>query len=109
MKKYEIGFIMQPNMNDAEKNETIDKMKSIYTSLGCEIIDEENVGMRELAYEIQKHTTGHYFYFLAKANTEANLEFERIARIDENIIRFLVVNINDVAENTLEYLRKQSK
>lgn len=106
MKKYEVGFIIQPNLDEASINQTIDQMKKIYTDRNGVIVDEENVGLRELAYEIKHFRNGYYFFMVVEANHEANQEFERICRINENIIRFLVIDIDDVEENTLDTLRK---
>lgn len=106
MKKYEVGFILKPNLDETTTNDTIAQLKAIYTARSCEIIDEENVGLRELAYEIDHNRNGYYFFFVVKANHEANQEFERICRINENVIRFLVVDVDDIKANTLDTLRK---
>ncbi len=106
MKKYEVGFILRPNIDEETTNNTITQLKEIYKSYNCNIVDEENVGLRELAYEINHFRNGYYFYFVVEANHEANQEFERICRINDNVIRFLVIDVNDVSYNTLDTLRK---
>lgn len=106
MKKYEVGFILRPNLSEDSIKQTIDQLKAIYTDRGANIIDEENVGLRELAYEIKHFHNGYYFFMVVEANHDANQEFERICRINENVIRFLVIDINDVEANTLDILRK---
>ena len=74
--------------------------------MNCTIVDEENVGLRELAYEIQKHKSGYYYFMIVEANHEANQEFERICRINENVMRFMVIDVDHVSYNTLDTLRK---
>lgn len=106
MKKYEVGFILRPNLDEAMVNETIDLLKAIYTDRDGKIIDEANVGLRELAYEIDHFKNGYYFFFVVEANHEANQEFERICRINDAVIRFLVVDVDDVEANTLDTIRK---
>lgn len=106
MKKYEVGFILRPNLDEAMVNETINLLKAIYTDRDGKIIDEANVGLRELAYEIDHFKNGYYFFFVVETNHEANQEFERICRINDAVIRFLVVDVDDVEANTLDTIRK---
>ena len=62
MKKYEVGFILRPNLDEAMVNETINLLKAIYADRDGKIIDEANVGLRELAYEIDHFKNGYYFF-----------------------------------------------
>ncbi len=105
MKKYEVGFILQPNLDETANKEVISEIKAIYTNAGCEIVEELDLGMRELAYEIEKNKSGYYYFMVVNANHDANQEFERISRIREEIIRFMVVNIDGIKANTLDVLR----
>ncbi len=106
MKKYEIGFIIQPNLAEDKTKELINNLKNIYLDAKCEVIDEADLGIKELAYEIKKHKSGYYFFFVVKANSELNLEFERICRINEHVIRYLIINIDKVEGSTLDVLKK---
>ncbi len=105
MRKYEVGFILRPNLDEETNKEVINNLKAIYTNAGCEIAEELDLGMRELAYEIEKNKSGYYFFMVVNANQEANVEFERICRISEDVIRFMVVNIEGIKANTLDILR----
>lgn len=105
MKKYEIGFILKPNLDEATTTATIDQLKKIYTDAGSNIVDELNLGIRELAYEIEFNKTGYYFFFVAEATHATNQEFERICRINESIIRFIVLDVDGVEGSTLDVLR----
>ncbi len=105
MRKYEVGFILRPNLDEETNKEVINNLKAIYTNAGCEIIDELDLGMRELAYEIEKNKSGYYYFMVVTANQEVNVEFERISRISEDVIRFMVVNIEGIKANTLDVLR----
>lgn len=105
MKKYEVGFILRPNLDEETNKEVINNLKAIYTNAGCEIVEELDLGMRELAYEIEKNKSGYYFFMVVNANREANVEFERISRISEDVIRFMIVNIEGIKANTLDVLR----
>jgi len=48
-------------------------------------------GMRDLAYEIQKHRKGYYVVLDVVANDEARNEFDRVVRISEDVIRYLIL------------------
>ena len=53
------------------------------------------MGQRELAYEIKKCTTGYYFFCVVEANTDTVKEFDRVARINENLLRHLIVKVEE--------------
>ena len=53
------------------------------------------MGQRELAYEINKFKTGYYYLYIVEANVEAINEFDRITRINENLLRHLIVKVED--------------
>lgn len=106
MRKYEIGFIIKPTLDEAANRAVIDQLKAIYTADNCEIVDELDLGLRELAYEIEKHKSGYYYFLVVNAESATNQEFERICRISEDVIRFMVVNIDGIKASTLDTLRK---
>ena len=105
MKKYEVGFIIKPTLDEVSIKEVIDQLKAIYTSAGATFVDELDLGLRKLAYEIEKHKSGYYYFFVANANSEINKEFERQCRLSEDVIRFMVINVEDVEGSTLDVLR----
>ena len=58
-------------------------------------MEEKAMGQRELAYEINKFKTGYYYLFVVEAETAATKEFDRVARINESLLRHLVVKVED--------------
>lgn len=106
MRKYEVGFIIKPNVDESQVTKTIEKLKQIYIDAKSNILDELDMGTRELAYEIEKEKTGYYYFLNVETTTEANKEFERICRISEDVVRFLVINIDSVKGSTLDILRE---
>ena len=95
MNKYEIMFIVRPDMEEAEIKKTAEDMKKVLTNGKANIVEEKAMGQRELAYEINKFTTGYYYLFVVESNAEAVKEFDRIARINESLLRHLVVKVED--------------
>lgn len=106
MRKYEVGFIIKPNVDENEVRQTIEKLKNIYIAEKSNILDEFDMGVRELAYEIEKETSGYYYFLNLETTSEANKEFERICRISEDVLRFMVINIDNVEGSTLDILRE---
>ena len=95
MSKYEIMFIVRPDMEEAEIRKTAEDMKKVLTDKKANILEEKALGQRELAYEINKFKTGYYYLFVVEAETAATKEFDRVARINESLLRHLVVIVED--------------
>ena len=94
MRKYEIMFIVKPDLEEGAIKSVFDSMKGVLEGKKAKILEAKEMGQRELAYEINKYKNGYYFYFLIEEeNAEAINEFDRLALINENIIRHLVVRI----------------
>ena len=86
---YETVFILTPVLSDAQMKETVQKFKNFLISEGAEIENEENMGLRKLAYPIQKKSTGFYQLIEFKANPATIATLEVNFRRDERVIRFL--------------------
>ena len=88
-------FIVRPDMEEAEIKKTAESMKKVLTDGKAKIIEEKNMGQRELAYEIQKFNTGYYYLFVVEASKETEQEFNRVARINESLLRHLIVKVEE--------------
>ena len=95
MNKYEIMFIVKPDMEEAEIRKTAENMKKVLTDAKAEIVEEKAMGQRELAYEINKFNTGYYYLLVVNADKTAEQEFNRVARINENLLRHIVVKVEE--------------
>lgn len=95
MRKYELMYIIRPDVEQESVDATVEKIQSIITKGNGEITKHDVMGKRRLAYEILKHRDG--IYVLIQFNSEPAVvkELDRIIRITDEIIRHLVVN--DVA------------
>jgi small subunit ribosomal protein S6 len=89
MNNYETVFILTPVLSDAQMKEAVEKFKDFLVAEGSEIVNEENWGLRKLAYPIQKKSTG--FYSLIEFTGESNIiaKLETQFRRDERVLRFL--------------------
>ena len=104
MNHYETVFILTPVLSDVQMKEAVDKFKSILTEQGAAIVNEENWGLRKLAYPIQKKSTG--FYQLLEFDAEPSVieKLEVNFRRDERVIRFLTFKMDKFAA---EYAAKR--
>ncbi|UCZ53238.1 30S ribosomal protein S6 [Bacillus shivajii] len=91
MRNYEIMYIVRPNLEEAATKETVERFSKVLTDNGAEVENVEEKGKRRLAYEINDFTEGYYVLLNVNANSEAIDEFNRLTRINDNILRTLVV------------------
>lgn len=94
-KRYETVFILTPVLSDDQAKEAAKKIKKTITDLGGRIVNEENWGLRKLAYPIQKKTTG-FYHLLEFAGEGENIigNLEVTYKRDERILRFLTVALD---------------
>ena len=95
MRKYEIMFIVRPTLDEASIKKVADDMKNLLEKNQAKVEGLKDMGQKDLAYEIEKHKKGYYFLINVEAPVEAINEFNRIANVNEDIIRSLVVKIED--------------
>ena len=90
MNKYESVIIINPNLEQEVTKSVIKKFEDLINTEGkVESIDE--MGKRKLAYEIKKHKEGYYVVYHFEAKPELIAELERNYRIDDSVIKFIVI------------------
>lgn len=89
MNNYETVFILTPDLSEAQVKEAVAKFVGILKGESAEIVNEENWGLKKLAYTIQKKTTGYYQLVEFQAQPETIAVLETQFRRDENVLRFL--------------------
>jgi small subunit ribosomal protein S6 len=89
MNNYETVFILTPVLSDIQMKEAVEKFKEILIADGAEIVNEENWGLRKLAYQIQKKSTGFYSLIEFQSNPTTIAKLETQFRRDERVLRFL--------------------
>ena len=104
MNQYETVFILTPVLSEVQMKEAVEKFKGILTAEGAEIVNEENWGLKKLAYPIEKKTTGFYVMFEFNADPKVIAKLELQYRRDERVIRSLVVKLDKYAA---EYAAKR--
>ena len=94
MQQYETVIILTPLLSEDVSKEVIAKFSKILTDNGAEIIQEDNWGLRKLAYPIQKKSTGYYHLIEYKAPGELINKLEIEFRRDERVMRFLTISLD---------------
>lgn len=90
MNKYETIFLMKNDLTEEQKNKIVKNIK-IYLNENGKITNTEDLGQRKLAYEIKTYKEANYYLIEFDAKPEAIRELERMYRINDNILKFIVV------------------
>ncbi len=91
MNCYETLFVVRPTLTEEEIAATITKVKDVLAKEGAELVGTNNMGMRKLAYPVQKNERGYYTVLFYKAEGTVIDELERNLKISEDVIKFLTV------------------
>ncbi len=91
MRKYEIMYIIRPNIEEEAKKALVERFNTILTENGAELAESKDWGKRRLAYEINDLRDGYYMIVKVNAEAAAVQEFDRLAKISEDIIRHIVI------------------
>ncbi len=90
MNKYESVIILSANAPEEATIAFGEKMKELISANG-ELTSVEEWGKKTLAYEVKKQTEGYYILFTFDAKPEFIAEFERILRLDEIVLKHMVI------------------
>ena len=109
MNQYETVFILTPVLSDQQIKEAVEKYQTYLTEKGAEIINVENWGLKKLAYNIEKKSTGFYAMIEFKAEPTVIANFELQMRRDERVLRYLTVKNEKYAAQYAEKRRNLKK
>lgn len=98
IRHYETMFIVKPTLTEEETQAQIATVKANIEKNGGTIVSCDDMGTRNLAYEIEKHKRGYYYVIYFTAPSEAIAELERNYRVNENIIRFIFIKSESKTE-----------
>ena len=95
MRNYEIMFIVRPDVEETVVKSTVKALEKVLTDRKAKITLSKELGQKEFAYEIKKFKSGFYFlYNIEAGNDEAIKEFDRVAKLDETVVRHLILNLD---------------
>ena len=94
MRKYEIMFIVRSDLEEKAVKDTVKKLEKCLTDNKSVITLSKELGQKDFAYEIKGFKSGFYYLYNVDSNDDKSIkEFDRIASLDENIIRHLILNV----------------
>ncbi len=109
MPLYEHVFITRQDISPQQVDTLTDHLKSIIKEGGGEVAKTEYWGLRSLAYRIKKNRKGHYSLLNIDAPYDAVSEMERQMRINEDVLRFLTVRVNDLEKGESVMMRSRGR
>ena len=95
MKKYELMYILLPDLSEEEIKNENEKLQKILADNGAKITGVNEWGLRDLAYEIKKQTKGYYVVVNFTAEGSVNAKFNSIVSLDPKVMRFLITVANN--------------
>ncbi|MDD4532605.1 MAG: 30S ribosomal protein S6 [Bacilli bacterium] len=91
LKKYEIMYILKPELDAEGVKAESASLQKIIVDNGGKVIDVNEWGLRTLAYPIKKEVKGYYFVLKVEIAEQATLdEFNRLTRVNSNVLRYLI-------------------
>lgn len=91
MRLYEVVYILDPALDEGAATAKLEKFHALATASGGEVSAVDHWGNRQLAYPIKKKQSGYYVVAQFTAAADALPEFERLLRLDEEVLRYLLV------------------
>lgn len=91
MRLYEVVYILDPALDEGAVTAKLEKFHQLATAKGGEVTAVDHWGIRQLAYPVNKLNQGYYAVAQFHADPEALPEFERIVKLDGEILRYLLV------------------
>ncbi len=95
MRNYEIAFVAQADLEESALTELVDKVKGWVATASGQVTNVDQWGRRKLAYPIRKQTEGQYVFVQAQLSPAATREIERNLRLNEQVLRFLVIRTDE--------------
>jgi len=94
-RSYELGFIIPSNIQEPETKSVIEVVKGWVNEFGGEVTNVDYWGRRRLAYMIDDFREGYYVFFTMEYPTESLGELERNLKLSDQVIRHLVVRLDE--------------
>ena len=95
MNKYEMMFIVKATMEADAIKKTADNVKKVVTDNKGKVSEVKEMGERKLAYPIKNEINGYYFVIELEASKEAVKEIDRKTSIDENVLRHIIIKLDE--------------
>ena len=109
MRKYEVMFIIRPDISEEDVQKIITHMESAVTLTGGKIEKVDKMGRRRLAYRVARCREGLYVLFTLEGSGDTVKEFERRLKVSDAVIKFLTVRIDEELERAEKWKALRAK
>lgn len=98
MTKYESVLIARQDLGASQVSNIVADLSNAINKEGGEVVRVDNWGLKNLAYRIKKNRKGHYVLLNISAPAAAVAEYERLMRVNEDIIRYMTIKVDEFSE-----------
>jgi small subunit ribosomal protein S6 len=95
MRKYELMFIVRPDVPEEDLAKLITQMEGVVTGAAGKIEKVDRMGRRRLAYRVHRYREGHYVLFTVEGGGDMVREFERRLKVNDAVIKHLSVRVDE--------------
>jgi len=95
MANYESVLIARQDLGASQVNSIVEDLSNVIAKEGGEVVRVDNWGLKNLAYRIKKNRKGHYVILNIAAPAAAIAEYERVMRVNEDIIRYMTIKVEE--------------
>jgi len=107
MRHYEATLVLDPELQEDGYNKQLERIKKFIEDRGGNLVRDDRWGVRTLAYEIQKQTQGFYGVLEWEGPGELITELDHMLRLDEHILRHLIIHLDPTILAAQEELRRR--
>ncbi|MBR3676248.1 MAG: 30S ribosomal protein S6 [Alphaproteobacteria bacterium] len=100
MANYESVLIARQDLGASQVNSLVSDLSEVIKKEGGEVVKVDNWGLKNLAYRIKKNRKGHYVLLNIVAPAKAIFEYERLIRLNEDVIRYMTVKVEEFNNET---------
>jgi small subunit ribosomal protein S6 len=109
MRKYEIIFIVRPDLIEEEMDKFIAQMEALVAGAGGKLEKVEKMGRRRLAYHVGRYREGFYVLFVLEGTGDTVREFERRLRVSDAVVKFLTVRTDEELKRAEKFRAVRAK
>ena len=95
MANYESVLIARQDLGASQVNTLVSDLSEVLKKEGGEVVKVDNWGLKNLAYRIKKNRKGHYVLLNIVAPAKAIFEYERLMRLNEDVIRYMTIKVDE--------------
>ena len=95
MANYESVLIARQDLGASQVNSLVENLSEVLKREGGEVVKVDNWGLKNLAYRIKKNRKGHYVLLNIAAPAKAIFEYERLMRLNEDVIRYMTIKVEE--------------